>query len=57
MDETRPVMEKFARILIAVMSVECFGTSIAFASVGNWKLAAYWFFACGINTVGYTLGG
>jgi hypothetical protein len=50
-------LDKFARIVIAVMSVECLVTSIAFASSGNWKLAAYWFFACGINIVGYTLQG
>lgn len=48
-------MLKMAKLVIAVMSVECLATSIAFAMTGNWKLAAYWFFACGINTVAYTL--
>jgi phosphatidylserine synthase len=50
-------MDKFARVVITAMSVECFATSVAFASAGNWKLAAYWFFASCINTVGLTLQG
>lgn len=47
-------MIRFARILIAVMSVECLAASIGFAASGNWKLAAYWFFACCINSTAYT---
>lgn len=45
---------RFARFVIALMSVECLATSVAFAWMGNWKLAAYWFFACCINTTAYT---
>ncbi len=47
-------MNKFAKFVIALMSVECFATSVAFAWAGNWKLAAYWFFACCINSTAYT---
>jgi hypothetical protein len=47
-------VNRLAKIVIAVMSVECLATSVAFAWTGNWKLAAYWFFACCINTTAYT---
>jgi len=40
--------------MIAVMSAECLATSVAWAVMGNWKLAAYWFFACCINGTAYT---
>jgi len=45
---------KWAKILVAVMSVECFGAAIAYGLQGNWKLALYWLFATGINSVVYT---
>jgi len=48
------MMHRLAKFVIAVMSVECLATSVAFAACGNWKLAAYWFFACGINSIAYT---
>ena len=47
-------MHKFAKTVILVMSAECLATSIAFAATGSYKLAAYWFFACCINTTAWT---
>lgn len=47
-------MHRLAKALIAMMSVECFGASVGYAATGNWKLAAYWLFACGINSIAYT---
>jgi len=45
----------FAKAVVAMMSAECLVTSVAFAATGNWKMAAYWFFACGINTIAWTV--
>lgn len=47
-------MSKLAKFVIALMSVECFLVSLGFLWTGNLKLAAYWFFIGGVNTVAYT---
>ena len=45
---------KWAKALVLVMSIECLGTSIAFAWTHNWKMALYWLLVAGINGVAST---
>lgn len=45
---------KWGKLLVALMAVECLGATIAYAYQGNYKLALYWLFATGINSVVYT---
>ena len=47
-------MTKFAHIIVAVMSAECYLTSAAFAFSGQYRLAVYWFLVACINAVAGT---
>lgn len=47
-------MQRFAHILVWVMSAECLATSVAFAVSGGWKMAAYWLCAACINGIAGT---
>lgn len=42
---------KPAQWLVLAMAVESLGASVTYALSRNWKIAAYWFFAAGINAV------
>lgn len=48
-------MIKFAKVVIGMMSVECWLVAIAYLYSGNFKLASYWALIGGVNAVAYSL--